>query len=88
MTWRLGVSKKAQKNLDRFPVRDQDRIGIALDQLTQNPYAQAAKRLNPGSTEFSMRVGSYRILFDIISDYRLIAVQSIKRRSSTTYRSR
>ena len=69
-------------------VRDQDRIRIALDQLAQNPFTQAVKRLNPGSTEFSMRVGNYRILFDIVSDYRFIAVQSIERRSSTTYRTR
>ena len=33
-----------------------------------------------------MRVGNYRILFDIVCDYRLIAVHSIERRSSTTYR--
>ena len=88
MIWKLAVSKKAQKNLDRFPVKDQLRIRTVLDQLTQNPYALAVKRLNPGSTEFSMRVGSYRILFEIVTDYRLIAVQSIERRSSTTYRSR
>ena len=87
MNWRLAVAKKAQKNLDRFPLRDHERITATLDKLTQNPYSRAVKHLKPGSTHFSMRVGNYRILFDIVTDYRLIAVQSIERRRATTYRS-
>ena len=57
----------------------------ALGQLSANPSNIRVKRLNPGTTSFSMRVGNYRILFDLVEDYHLIAVQSIERRTSTTY---
>ena len=85
MNWQLFLARGVDKNLRRLPAGDRRRIETALKQLSRDPYRSHVKRLKPGSTEYSMRVGSYRILFDVIPQYRLVSVAAIVRRSDTTY---
>ena len=47
---------------------------------------RGVQQLNPGSTMYRLRVGTYRILFDLHYNLRLIVVQSVERRSDRTYR--
>jgi mRNA interferase RelE/StbE len=83
MNWTLLVSKPAQKDLERFPSRDQVRIESALDALQDDPFSGDIKRLQPPG--WRRRIGDYRVFYDLSLDEHQIVVTAIKRRTSTTY---
>ena len=50
-----------------------------------DPFQGDIKRLKGQSAAWRRRVGSYRIIYDLYFEQRLIVVAGILRRSSTTY---
>jgi mRNA-degrading endonuclease RelE of RelBE toxin-antitoxin system len=83
MNWKLLVSKNARKELGRLPNRDQVRIEAVLDEMEADPFSGDIKRLEPRG--WRRRLGQLSDLYDFDVGERLIAVTSIKRRTSTTY---
>lgn len=53
--------------------------------MQSDPFQGDIKRLAGQATALRRRVGSYRILYDLYVDQRVIVVAAIVRRSSTTY---
>ena len=88
MIWTLIVANRAQKNLKRFPAEVRNRIIAALRNLAMDPFARGVIPLSGGTTGFRLRVGDYRILFEINKDRALIEVRDITRRTTQTYRRR
>ena len=86
MTWQQIVARRAERNLKRFPAGDRKRLEVALHKLADNPHTEGVRQLAPGSTSHRLRVGAYRILFEIEPRYRLMVILAIERRSDTTYR--
>ena len=84
MSWAVNLSNRARKNLKRVPVADQQRIAAQLDAMWAI-HCQDVVKLK-GQDAFRRRVGNYRIIFRI--DFKLLAVAilSIERRTTTTYR--
>jgi mRNA interferase RelE/StbE len=67
MTFKIIWDKKAHNDiqkLDNFIAR---RIILKVRELGDDPFSKDIKRLK-GETLFRLRVGDYRILFDIIRD--------------------
>ena len=85
MTWSLQLAGPAQKDFRKLPSKDQARVRAALLAMQQDPFQGDIKRLQGQPTAWRRRVGSYRILYDLYFDQRLIVVAGILRRSSTTY---
>lgn len=88
MGWRLTVARDAQKALMRLPSRERERIGVALVEMADDPLSGDVKRLRNFSPAFRRRVGSYRLLFDLVPEERRIEIQAIERRDDHTYRRR
>lgn len=65
MIYRVELSRNARKALVALPVADQRRVERAIDGLARNPRPHGAKKLEGGAGEFRVRVGAYRILYDI-----------------------
>lgn len=84
--WRVNVGANAQKAVDGFPRKDQDRILAALDALAADPFSGDIRKL--GVDEYRRRVGNYRIRYTIFTQLRFIEVTAILRRTSTTSRKR
>ena len=85
MTWQLRIARQARKALERFPLRDQDSITTALEEMRNDPFSGDVIRLNNQAATFRRRVGNYRILFDVSPEDRALHVVAIRRRTSTTY---
>jgi len=85
MTWSLQLAGPAQKEFRKLPSKDQARVRAALLAMQQDPFQGDIKRLQGPPTAWRRRVGSYRIVYDLYFDQRLIVVAGILRRSSTTY---
>lgn len=88
MPYRVELSRKAQKQLDRIPTRQAERIWNAISELRDTPIPARAKRMAGAAPNWRLRVGEYRVLYSIFGGDNLISVNSIKRRTTTTYKER
>lgn len=85
MTWTVIVAKPAQKQVARFPAKDQQKIGAALRSLANDPFVGDVLKLEGEGSRWRRRVGSYRIFFTVATAARIVAVSAIIRRTSSTY---
>ena len=85
MVWTVTVAKPAQKQVARFPARDQLRIAGALLEMVAEPFSGDTLKLEGAANRFRRRVGSYRIFFALDTAAKTVAVSAITRRTSQTY---
>jgi len=85
MAWNLELAGPAQKDFRRLPPNDQARVRAALLAMQEDPFRGDIKRLKGQSTAWRRRVGSYRIIYDLYLEQRLIVVAGILGRTSATY---
>jgi len=85
MSWRVAVTKYAAKQLQRLPKDDANRIQAAIDEMEENPFQGDVTKLGGEEDIWRRRVGSYRILYKVLTKKRLIYVYDLRRRTSSTY---
>ena len=64
MTYQIGFKPRAAKDLKRLPPDQQDYVLEKVEAL-QNDLAGDVKRLTNFTPEYRLRVGDYRVLFEI-----------------------
>jgi len=84
MEWTVILANPARKSLKRIPVGDKTRILNALAEMEQNPFQGDIRRLQ-GLPGFRRRIGTWRILFEVVLEQRHVVIAAIERRTSTTY---
>lgn len=65
MTYSVVVAPAARRQLRKLDPVARRRIQAAIDLLAEEPRPSAAKRLVDFSGEWRVRVGDYRIVYDI-----------------------
>lgn len=79
MTYRLILAGRAEKELDALDRPIRDRIVKALSRLKEDPYhSPNVKALSGGGHR--LRVGDYRILYEVKDDLLVILVVKIGHR--------
>ena len=81
MTHIVQLTKHAEKSLAKIAKRDGERIRIALRVLENNPYPPAARKL-VNRNQWRVRVGKYRIIYEVFDDELIVLVISIGHRSN------
>lgn len=70
----IELRKPAMKDLDKINLKDKERILNSIGSLKNFPtYYSNIKHLVASDFAYRMRVGNYRILFDVINDTIFIA---------------
>lgn len=83
---KIIFSRQAQKSLRRIPRRNQEHLKEAIEILAEKPRRIGVVKLTAfRAADNRLRVGNYRILFDILEEKKLLLILDIKRRTSTTY---
>ena len=67
MTFKIIWDKKAQNELIKLEVLIARRIILKVRELEKDPFSKDIKRLK-GEKSFRLRVGDYRVIFDIVRD--------------------
>jgi mRNA-degrading endonuclease RelE of RelBE toxin-antitoxin system len=84
--WDVQLSNRAERALERLPARDQARVEAALLDMKREPRAGDTRPLQGRHQgAFRRRVGSWRIIFALKSDLRVVLVADIRRRTTSTY---
>ncbi len=81
MTYRILLSKKAQKQLSKILKGDQRNIVLSIENLTVfSDKSKNIKRLKTPFPGYRKRIGSYRILFEVIVKENEIKIYKIGHR--------
>ena len=79
MTYALLIERRAQRSLSRIAVQDRERISDAIRRLAEEPRPHGVKKLS-GRDAWRIRVGDYRILYEIQDERLLILVIDVGHR--------
>jgi mRNA interferase RelE/StbE len=84
-TWQVIVLREPEKLLARLPKDVRQRLSNAIDDLETNPHPPGSGRLT-GHDLYRLRVGDWRIVYQIKNDQLLVLVLEIGTRGGV-YRS-
>jgi mRNA-degrading endonuclease RelE of RelBE toxin-antitoxin system len=84
--YRIKWSSRAQKQFARLrDVRLQTRIADAVETLRDPVTARHVKPLVGHTHGYRLRIGDYRVLFDVDEVIRIVEIQEVKKRDDRTY---
>lgn len=79
MTYKIEILRSAQKQLLKIESQDQSRVIEAIRKLAENPRPPGSKKLSARSA-LRIRIGSYRVIYEIHNDRLIVLVISIGHR--------
>ena len=79
-SYRVTLSATAERELDRLPAQVVARIIPRLEKLALTPRAAGCKKLAGGDKEWRIRVGDYRVVYEIDDEARSVDVTRIRHR--------
>jgi len=77
--YRIEIKKSAQKEIKNLPQQDLKRVVTKIQQLAQNPRMHDSKKL-ASHEQYRVRVGQYRILYEIHDEVLLVVVVRVANR--------
>lgn len=77
--YKIEFKKTAAKELNSLPNREIKKIVVAINLLVENPRPTNSKKLS-GSERYRLRVGDYRILYEIENQVLIIYIVKIAHR--------
>jgi mRNA interferase RelE/StbE len=88
--YRLQVSPAADRDIDklkgRMRRRDFEKLKTAVGGLAKEPRPQGVRKIKGADKAYRIRVGSYRVVYDVFDSDKLVLILQVVRRSETTYR--
>lgn len=77
MAYRVELTPRARRDLKSLPREVQDRLRSHIDALAQNPRPHGIKKLSGEEDTYRIRVGAYRIFYQIQDRVLLVLVVKI-----------
>jgi mRNA interferase RelE/StbE len=75
MSYSLSVLRRAQKELAQVPREDQERLIEAIRGLANDPRPAGCRKLT-GRGGWRIRVGNFRVLYEIDDGQRLVTIST------------
>lgn len=83
--WTVIITQSADKQLARLPTVDRNRVSAAIAKIKPNPFLGDVAKLQGQESNWRLRVGNYRIIFEVLFEKRTIFIYNIVRKTSKTY---
>ena len=80
MSYHIAIANSAKRDMRRLESSLQQRIAIRLQVLRNNPRPSGVKKLRDRENQWRIRVGDYRIIYEIDEDEHLVIILRIKHR--------
>lgn len=80
MTYRITIARGAAKTFRSLHPQVVARLKDAIRALAEDPRPQGSLQLSGGDGEFRIRVGDYRIIYDVQDDELMILVLRVGHR--------
>jgi len=79
--YEVKFTKGARKMFRKLSQQLQDRIQTKIDDLAIEPRPNGVKKLKGEENSYRIRVGDYRVIYDIFDDVLLVSVVEVGHRS-------
>jgi mRNA interferase RelE/StbE len=79
-SYRIEIKPSASKELEKLPRQIIPRIVAAIRELARDPHSQGVKKLTGFENTYRIRVGDYRILYNIYEDRLVIEIIRVRHR--------
>lgn len=79
-SYRIEWRNSTKKDLRKIGSIDRLRIIAAVESLAANPFPQGCTKLSGSEQSYRIRVGSFRILYDVLSGRLIIEVIKVGHR--------
>lgn len=80
MTYRIEVAPGAIRQLRKLEPSARRRVQAAIELLAEQPRPSGAKKLVGGDSEWRVRTGDYRVVYEVRDDVLLVLVVAIGHR--------
>ncbi|MBV9387588.1 MAG: type II toxin-antitoxin system RelE/ParE family toxin [Chroococcidiopsidaceae cyanobacterium CP_BM_ER_R8_30] len=80
MAYRVEITRKAAKQVKSLPQEERERIGTEIEALTDNPRPIGVRKISGERDFYRVRVGDYRIIYEIQDKILLILVIGVGHR--------
>ncbi len=81
MSYQIEFTRGAIKQLKKIPTNIRERIDLKIQELAIEPCPDGVKKLESELSLYRIRVGDYRVVYQIQDNILLITVVKIKHRS-------
>ena len=79
--YRVDLSRAAAHDLDRLPSQQHDRIMPRIQALKEDPRPPGARKIVGSAKDWRIRIGHYRVVYEINDQQRVVTVMKVRRRS-------
>lgn len=76
--YRIEVTRAAQRDLTALPKSVFKRVDAKIQSLAEDPHPRGTKKLEDNL--FRVRIGDYRIIYQVVSDTITIAIIRVRHR--------
>lgn len=81
MIYEIKFTKGARKQFKKLSQDLQDRIQSKIDDLAMEPRPDGVKKLKKEESSYRIRVGEYRVIYEIYDNILLVTIVRVKHRS-------
>ncbi len=81
----VNASRRVERELDKIPARDFERVAEAIQRLGENPRPFGVVKL--AGNIHRIRVGRYRVIYAIEDTAKIVVITQVKKRNESTYKS-
>ena len=74
MSYRVELSTAASRQVRKLPRPVRDRVLDGLEALSEDPRPHGSKKLAGEQTAWRIRIGDYRVIYDVFDDELVVSV--------------
>lgn len=78
--YKVEISNQAERDMNRLPSNIFGRIAPQIQALAQNPRPHGSVKLAGTKSDYRIRVGDYRVLYEIADQIRIVRVLRVRHR--------
>lgn len=78
--YQVLLERTAERDLKRLPAEVHDRVIDTIKGLATNPRPPGCRKLVGGKNDWRVRVGDYRVLYEIADTIRIVRVNRVRHR--------
>ncbi|MEH2283001.1 MAG: type II toxin-antitoxin system RelE/ParE family toxin [Nostoc sp.] len=81
MSYEVKFSRGAKKQFRKLPIDVQQRIQTKINDLAIEPRPNGVKKLQDDDNSYRVRVGDYRVVYEVDDDVLIVTVIKVGHRS-------
>lgn len=79
--YQIIITNSAEKDLEKLPKSALQKVGLAIDKLSETPRPVGCKKLKSTDDElWRVRVGDYRVIYSIADKVEIIDIRRVRHR--------